>query len=651
MLLETLNLLRKGPLDSKTEMQKLVFALRHTVNGFLYFTADTAGEQAGVVSELRGHFAAGEIAWLDATACPSEFSFSLLHQLIYDNPDALAYIVYNFQLFAHEGSKQRFYSSLNYTRDLWLRMSKLFLIGMNGSFRTEIAGAAPNFHSIFLTGYNFCSGGGAEAVNGRPAGSRRAAGAARTAGVADAPSAIGAARALVAPGATAAQGAANVPSLADSAHSTHSTYSAYSAHSTGLADSARASGAARALVATGATNTSGVANASGATNASGAANATGVPSAADAPGAEDSAQTPAGVGAAGLGTANLGAAGLGDIGASAPATGAPALAPGRPATRLDSGLEKHSRLSAKSIKSATARFNELTGAVSNDGIQSEWSADAERLYLELLRAWLDCPDISYDWTGLLVADILDRLGDWSRAWAATLRNADKHMIISAVYERLAQYDKALEHCKQAISMRERLLGKDAVDTAEAYSFAATIFSDQGIHANALKWYNKALAVYEKLLGADHPFTATTYNNIALAHSHNGDFQEALDRYKKALSIKERVFGGEHPDTAATYNNIATLYADSEEYSKALEWYGKALSIKERVLGKGHPDTATTYNNIASVYADMGDYIKALDWFQNALDIRVNIFGKEHPKTAAVRLSMEIVRKELDYFYH
>ncbi|MDR1439419.1 MAG: tetratricopeptide repeat protein [Clostridiales bacterium] len=572
-------------------MKKLVFAIRHTANGFLYFVADGAGDQAEVVGELCSHFAAGEIAPLDAASCPSEFSFSILNQLMYDNPNATAYAIYNFQHFANESNKPRFYSSLNYTRDLWLRMGKLFIFGMPESFRTEIAAAAPNFYSIFLTGYNFC-GMGNNGDNDNNGGNGYNGEAARANGLRG--------RRLPEPQSLPSGGVG--PILGEG----------------GGAAPLGADGAPSPLV---------------------AGNGNGL---ADSASFGDRLAASSRYGAAAQATVQA---------AQAAAQAAGFAAPAKPATRLDSGLEKHSRLSAQSILSANTRFNNLTDAVSKEGIQSEWSAKAERLYLDLLRAWLDCPDISYDWTGLLVADILDRLRSWSRGWSDTLQNADKAMILSAVHERLAQYDSALECCNQAMAIRERLLGKDAVDTAEAYSFAATIFSAQGACASALKWYSKALAVYERLLGPEHPFTATTYNNIALAYSSRGDYKKALDRYQKALIIKKRVFGEEHPDTAATYSNIATVYADSEEYPKALEWYRKALSIKEKVLGKKHPDTATTYNNIASVYADMGDYIKALDWFQNALDIRMNIFGKEHPKTAAVQFSMDIVRKELDYLYH
>jgi tetratricopeptide (TPR) repeat protein len=64
------------------------------------------------------------------------------------------------------------------------------------------------------------------------------------------------------------------------------------------------------------------------------------------------------------------------------------------------------------------------------------------------------------------------------------------------------------------------------------------FDGSGQYGEALEWYNKALTIREKVLGKEHPDTATTYNNIANVYYSQGKYEEALEWYNKALTIRE-----------------------------------------------------------------------------------------------------------------
>ena len=205
--------------------------------------------------------------------------------------------------------------------------------------------------------------------------------------------------------------------------------------------------------------------------------------------------------------------------------------------------------------------------------------------------------------------------------------------IAVVYSEQGDYERALEYCRKALAVRERVLGSDHPDTATTYNNMAGVFRAQGDYEKAMEYLSKALAIRERVLGPEHPSTAATYNNMASVFRAQGDYENAMEYYGKALAISERVSGSDHPDTAATYNNMAGVYSDQGEYDRALEYYRKALAISERVLGSDHPDTATTYNNMAGVYSDQGDYEKALEYYGKALAISERVLGPEHPSTA------------------
>ena len=139
----------------------------------------------------------------------------------------------------------------------------------------------------------------------------------------------------------------------------------------------------------------------------------------------------------------------------------------------------------------------------------------------------------------------------------------------------------------------------------------------GDYPKALEFYIKALSIREKVLGKDHPDTANSYNNIGSAYIGMGDYPKALEFFTKASDIYEKVLGKDHPSIAAIYNNIGFIYSKIDNFNEALEFYAKALNITEKTLGKKHPNTASSYNNIGNVYNKMGDYTEAYSYSKKA----------------------------------
>ncbi len=181
-----------------------------------------------------------------------------------------------------------------------------------------------------------------------------------------------------------------------------------------------------------------------------------------------------------------------------------------------------------------------------------------------------------------------------------------------------RYRDALSRLQTAFAIREKILGENHVDTANACHEIAFAYDDLAEYDVALKWYEKALQVKEK----------------------------ALEWYGKALRVGEKVLGMEHPNTATTYNNMALVYTHQGEYKKALEWYGKALKIIEKGLGKEHPNTAKTYNNLAGVYDNQGEYEKALELYGKAQKICEKRLGKNHPHTKLVADNIQRLKERI-----
>jgi len=197
-----------------------------------------------------------------------------------------------------------------------------------------------------------------------------------------------------------------------------------------------------------------------------------------------------------------------------------------------------------------------------------------------------------------------------------------------------RYDDALPLYLRSLAIREKTLGPDHPEVADALNNLAALYKAKGEYAQAEPLYERALAISEKALGPEHPDTAISLSNLAGLYRVKGEYVRAEPLFRRALAIDEKALGPEHPDTATSLNNLAGLYRAKGEYVRAEPLYERALRIKEKALGPEHPDVATSLNNLALLYHTKGDYERASPLYERALAIREKALGPEHPVVAA-----------------
>ncbi|RDW59053.1 hypothetical protein BP5796_11977 [Coleophoma crateriformis] len=83
----------------------------------------------------------------------------------------------------------------------------------------------------------------------------------------------------------------------------------------------------------------------------------------------------------------------------------------------------------------------------------------------------------------------------------------------------------------------------------------------GQYSEAEKMHRQALALRERVLGAEHPSTLTSMDNLALVLGGQGKYSEAETMHRQALALRERVLGAEHPSTLTSMNNLALVLGD------------------------------------------------------------------------------------------
>jgi tetratricopeptide (TPR) repeat protein len=206
--------------------------------------------------------------------------------------------------------------------------------------------------------------------------------------------------------------------------------------------------------------------------------------------------------------------------------------------------------------------------------------------------------------------------------------------LASLFERQGKYAEAERLYQRALDIRQQKLGETHLDTATSLNDLALLYARQGKYVEAEPLLQRALAIREQQLGPEHPQTATSLNIIAYIYEQQGKYVEAEPVYHRALTIREQQLGPEHPSTATSLNNLALLYARQGKYMEAEPLLQRALTIREKQLGPEHPRTATSLNNLAYLYRSQGKYIEAEPLYQQALDIREQQLGDMHPDTAS-----------------
>ena len=213
-----------------------------------------------------------------------------------------------------------------------------------------------------------------------------------------------------------------------------------------------------------------------------------------------------------------------------------------------------------------------------------------------------------------------------KEWARVLTNVAWYMWMKGSYK------AAEDIVVKAVSIRERILGREDSNTLVSVSVLALVLKYQGKYEEAEQINRRALEGYEKALGKEHPSTLTSVNNLALVLQYQGKYEEAEQINRRALEGREKALGKEHPSTLTSVNNLALVLQYQGKYEEAEQINRRALEGYEKALGKEHPSTLTSVSNLASVLQYQGKYEEAEQINRRALEGREKALGKEHPDT-------------------
>ena len=141
-----------------------------------------------------------------------------------------------------------------------------------------------------------------------------------------------------------------------------------------------------------------------------------------------------------------------------------------------------------------------------------------------------------------------------------------------------EFTQSLQYYQSAVNL---LKDSDGETTAEIYDTMATIYGKLKRTRKSTQYHLKALKIREKLLGKEHIDTAQSYHSLGVDYTVRQNYSLALDYLYKSLKIYETKQIKRSLKVASVFKDLARVYYDKEDYSKAYEFSIKAISISSK----------------------------------------------------------------------
>jgi CHAT domain-containing protein len=208
------------------------------------------------------------------------------------------------------------------------------------------------------------------------------------------------------------------------------------------------------------------------------------------------------------------------------------------------------------------------------------------------------------------------------------------------------FKKALPLAKNALKIRNEILGEKHPDTLESMNNLAMIYYEFSRESDALPLLEKGYRLMKEVLGEKHPDTLTSLGNLAMIYYELDRLSEALSLLEKNYSLRKEVLGEKHPDTLGSLGNLAMIYYEFGRESDALPLLEKGYRLMKEVLGEKHPETLTSLNNLAVIYQDLGRLSDALPLLEKSYSLIKEVLGEKHPETLTSLNNLAVIYKDL-----
>ncbi|HEV8514298.1 MAG TPA: CHAT domain-containing tetratricopeptide repeat protein [Cyclobacteriaceae bacterium] len=205
--------------------------------------------------------------------------------------------------------------------------------------------------------------------------------------------------------------------------------------------------------------------------------------------------------------------------------------------------------------------------------------------------------------------------------------------LGLLYATMGRFNTAKQYTSEALSMREKSLGKSSKAYASSLNNSAVLFQEMAQYNEAEQYFKDALAIVKQALGEQSQEYAIVLNNQAIFFSKIGRYDQAVEKLKSAIAILEQQQKNDLRNTVGFQSNLALLYQKTGKLTEAEAIY---LKLEKALKAQGNnPFYAGVLDNLALLYIQMNKLDKVEGYFKQSAQVYKDRFGAQNPNYAKV----------------
>lgn len=233
-------------------------------------------------------------------------------------------------------------------------------------------------------------------------------------------------------------------------------------------------------------------------------------------------------------------------------------------------------------------------------------ARAEAQYREALEVW--------------------RRADLSDAPDLRLKRARSLAHLASTLAKQEKYDEAQRISREALHLREQLVGKDHIDIAESLNNLATILNSAGNHQEVPALCRRGINIIEANVGRRHRGVAALLHNLGLGHLGLGNFEKASEALEETLRLQRSMLVDDHASIGATLHSLAELRLAMGDLEEAERLCRESLRIRRERLAAPHATLADSLMLLGTICLDLARPEEAREALLECREMRTRLAG-------------------------
>jgi tetratricopeptide (TPR) repeat protein len=165
----------------------------------------------------------------------------------------------------------------------------------------------------------------------------------------------------------------------------------------------------------------------------------------------------------------------------------------------------------------------------------------------------------------------------------------------------AKPEEAEKFCMQAMQMLDEA-GKKDIRLVKTYMLMGEVYRWESKFDLAEKFYEQAITVCEKVAGKDHPDMIIPLESLANFYCYTlVDYNKVIPLQERILSIIRKTPGTDNLQLAIKARNLADVYAVSGLYPQAEPLYKEALAVAEKMPDPSQSDQVEYLLSLSGLY--------------------------------------------------